>query len=73
MKKLLLPLILVALSISCSNDDSDNCQSNKDAINAKYDKQVQQVKDNPDPSGINYKQIGLLNDERNKKLSEACN
>jgi len=74
MKKALLILVFALSLLSCSNDDDNNsCQTNKDAINQKYDKQVQQVKDNPGPGGIDYRQIGLLEQERSKKLSEACN
>lgn len=71
MKKLLL-FILVSTIMSCSNDD-DSCQANKDAINQKYDSQIQKAKDNPGPGGIDYRQIGLLNEERDKKLDSACN
>jgi hypothetical protein len=74
MKKSLLLISLGATLLSCSNDDSPgNCQAEKDKINQYYDNQVQQVRDNPSSSGINYRQIGLLNEERNKKLSNACN
>lgn len=52
----------------------DNCQESKDAINLKYDTQVQFVKDHPNATyGIDYRQIGLLNEERTKKLAAACN
>lgn len=71
MKKLILSFILATTIISCSNDD-DNCQANKDAINQKYDGQIQKAKDNPGPGGIDYRQIGLLNEERSKKLDHAC-
>jgi hypothetical protein len=71
MKKLVL-LAVLALSVSCSNDD-DNCDQKASEINAYYDQQVQYVMDNPDPWGVNYNQISLLNQERNKKLQNACN
>lgn len=73
MKKLFSTLILGLLLISCSNDNDDSCQSNKDAINEKYDTQIQYVRDHPGPTGIDYRQISLLNEERSKKLDSACN
>lgn len=73
MKKLFPTLILASLLISCSNDDDNNCQENKDAINLKYDTQIQYVRDHPGLTGIDYRQISLLNEERSKKLDSACN
>lgn len=70
MKKIIF-LFAVVLITACSSDD--NCQANKDAINLKYDNQIQYVQDNPSVNGIDYRQIGLLNAERSKKLSQACN
>lgn len=71
MKKII--FLFIAISIfGCSSND-DDCQENKDAINLKYDTQVQYVRDNPGPGGVDYRQISLLEVERNKKLSEACN
>jgi hypothetical protein len=72
MKTLFTTLFLVSLLISCTKDDN-NCQSNKDAINTKYDKQIQYVKDHPEPTGINYRQITLLHQERDKNIANACN
>jgi hypothetical protein len=72
MKKLLLTLFIITSLTSCSNDE-DNCQENRDAINLKYDAQIQYVKDHPGSTGIDYRQITLLNEERSKKLDSACN
>jgi len=69
MKKIILVGIL-SVFLSCSSDD--DCQAKKDEINAYYEQQIQQVKDNPEPSGINYRQIQLLIDERNNKMQTAC-
>lgn len=70
MKKIML-LFIASLIFGCSSDD--NCQENEDAINLKYDTQIQYVKDNPNATyGIDYRQIGLLNEERNRKLADAC-
>jgi len=69
MKKFYL-VLLVTIIVGCSSNN--DCKSEKEAINKKYDEQVQYVKDHPDPDGINYRQIELLNNERNKKLAEAC-
>jgi hypothetical protein len=73
MKKLFSTLILASLLISCSNDNDDSCQSNKDAINLKYDIQIQYVRDHPGPTGIDYRQITLLQQERDNKIANACN
>jgi hypothetical protein len=70
MNKIILTILLTSAMWSCSKDD--NCQENKDAINLKYDTQIQYVKDHPGPTGIDYRQIGLLDAERSKKLAEAC-
>jgi hypothetical protein len=64
-------LIFSLFILSCSKDD--DCQEKINEINAYYDQQVQYVMDNPDPWGVNYNQISLLNQERNKKLQNACN
>lgn len=57
---------------SCSGE---NCSEEKESINKYYDSQVQQVKNNgkDSPMGIDYRQISLLEAERDKKLNEACN
>lgn len=73
MKRILLSLVLVSILSACSNDDDNNsCETNKNEINLKYDTQIQYVRDNPGPNGIDFKQITLLNTERSKKLEEAC-
>lgn len=74
MKKAILLLALGLSLISCSNDDStDNCQAARDQINNHYNTQIEYVMNNPGPQGIDYQQIALLNQERDLKLSEACN
>jgi hypothetical protein len=70
MKKNIFIILFASLVLSCSNDG--NCQENKDAINSKYDNQIQYVRDNPGIDGIDFRQIGLLNDERSIKLDQAC-
>ncbi|MBF7090467.1 membrane lipoprotein lipid attachment site-containing protein [Flavobacterium sp. ALJ2] len=73
MKRILLTLVLVSILSACSNDgDNNSCETNKNEINLKYDNQIQYVRDNPGPNGIDFKQITLLNTERSKKLEEAC-
>ena len=69
MKKTLFILAISTL-LSCS---SNNCSEERESINSYFDKQVQEVKDNPGPTGPDYRQIGLLEKEREKKLAEACN
>lgn len=69
MKKITL-LFIILIIFSCS---SNNCSEEKQSINDYYDTQIQQVKDNAGPTGPDYRQIGLLEDERDKKLSSACN
>lgn len=74
MKKAILFLALSLCLLSCSNDDStDNCQAARDEIIHHYDTQIEYVMNNPGPNGIDYQQIALLNQERDHKLSEACN
>tara|TARA_R110002126_G_scaffold42182_1_gene122122 strand:- start:786 stop:962 length:177 start_codon:yes stop_codon:yes gene_type:complete len=58
------------VTFGCS---SNNCSEEKKSINDYYDQQVQHVKDNAGPTGPDYRQIGLLEDEREKKLNQACN
>lgn len=70
MNKITFALLIIFLA-GCSSDNND-CQANKDAINKKYDDQIQYVKDHPGSDGIDYRQITLLNEERNKKLETAC-
>ena len=72
MKKIILIIAIMLLSFSCSNND---CSEEKQSLNDYYDKQVQQVKDNGvnNPLGIDYRQIGLLENERTRKLAAACN
>lgn len=66
--------VIAALLFGCSSDDgSGNCQAERDEINQYYDNQVEYVMNNPGPGGIDYQQISLLNQERDRKLSEACN
>lgn len=72
MKKALLLIALGLCLLSCSNDDGNNCQAQRDEINTYYDKQIEYVTNNPGPGGIDYAQISLLNQERDRKLSEAC-
>lgn len=69
MKKLIY-LLAITVLLSCSKDD--DCQEAKDSINAYYDTQVQFFIDNPNPDGIDYRKIGFLNEERNRKLANAC-
>ena len=69
MKKFILLSAALAI-VSCSNN---NCSEEKQSINDYYDKQIQYVKNNAGPTGPDYRQIGLLEDEREKKLDQACN
>lgn len=69
MKNLLFILITFTI-IGCS---SNNCSEEKQSINDYYDQQILQVNNNPGPTGPDYRQIGLLEKEREKKLNEACN
>lgn len=75
MKKIILTSIIAFSILSCSKSDSD-CDSKRAEINVYYDKQIKYAKDNPEgPNGIygvNYRKIGLLEQERQKKLSESC-
>lgn len=60
---------LCLLMMSCSDDDK-NCSGNKSEINKEYDRQVQWVMENTNP--IDNRQIALINEERAKKLQNAC-
>jgi hypothetical protein len=64
MKKIILTSIIAIALFSCSKSDSD-CDSKRSEINATYDKQIKQA-------GNDTRQVGLLEIERQKKLSEAC-
>lgn len=68
MKKTILLFIFV-LIFGCSNN---NCSEEKQSINEYYAKQIQYVRDHPGTTGVDYRQIDLLEKERDKKLSEAC-
>jgi hypothetical protein len=63
-------LFICVLLLSCSSKD---CSEETKSINDYYDQQIQKVNDNPGPTGPDYRQIQLLEDERDKKLSNACN
>lgn len=69
MKKTIL-LFTAFMVFGCSNN---NCSEEKQSINEYYDKQIQYIKNNAGPTGPDYRQIGLLEDEREKKLNQACN
>ncbi|OCB78007.1 hypothetical protein [Flavobacterium crassostreae] len=69
MKKIIY-LLISLIFFSCSNDD---CQDKVNEINKYYDGQVQYAKDSPGVDGIDYRQIDLLEKERKKRVSEACN
>ncbi len=64
--------LISAALFSCSNDDGNNCQQRQDEINNYYDQHIEYVMNNPGPNGVDYEQIALLNQERYRKLSEAC-
>ena len=66
-------IIYLCVAISVFGCSSDNCSEEKQSINEYYENQIQQVKDNPVGGQINYRQIQLLEEERDKKLNEACN
>jgi hypothetical protein len=70
---LVIGFALATLLFACSNDDGDDCQAKKDQINQQFDAQVEYVMNHPGPSGIDYNQISLLEQERSRKLSQACN
>jgi nitrous oxide reductase accessory protein NosL len=72
MKNLLSTLILATFLISCSKDEN-NCDAEKQQIRDHFDTQIQYVKDHPGPSGIDYRQITLLQQERDNKIANACN
>lgn len=65
--KLLTVLLIMA---SCSSDD-ESCAEKKAEMNAKYDKQIEWVKENSNP--IDYRKIRLLNEERQDRVSKLCN
>lgn len=68
MKKITL-LLLLSLSLACSKDN--DCDTIKAEINQRYDAQVEWVQNNTNPVDTN--QITHINNERNIKLSQACN
>ncbi len=70
---LVIGFLLATMMFACSNDDGDDCQAKKDQINQHFDAQVEYVMNNPEPGGVDYNQISLLEQERSRKLSEACN
>lgn len=63
---------LVLIAISCSKDEGFNCQDRRDEINQYYDQKIEYVMNHPGPNGIDYRQIELLNIDRQRELSEAC-
>jgi hypothetical protein len=73
MKKTILILALILCLFSCSNDDGNNCQAERDEINQYYDQQIEYVMNHPGPNGIDYRQIEILNQERQRRLDQACN
>lgn len=70
MKKIILITIIVIMA-SCSKNEND-CDAKKQVIEKRYENFIQQVKDNPEPTGINYRQINLLTEEKKTKLKQAC-
>ena len=69
MKNIVLAIFALAL-FSCSNE---NCSEEKQSINNYFDKQVQIVRDNPGPTGPDFRKIESLELERDRKLEQACN
>lgn len=62
---------IMLLSSSCSKDD--DCTGNYNEINQSYQIQIDYIKNNPEPGwGVDYRKIGILENERNKKLANAC-
>lgn len=70
MKKFTLLVLLSVFVFSCSSDD-ESCADKRAEINAHYDAQIAWVEENTDP--IDFRQIELMNQERENKLDEACN
>lgn len=71
MKNLFLSILGILL-FSCSKDDN-HCEDQKKAIANHYALQIQQVRDNPSPGwGIDYRKISILEQERDKKIMNAC-
>lgn len=66
-------IILTLLVLTVFGCSDNNCSEEKQSINDYYDQQVQQVKNNPGPTGPDYRQIEYLEKDRDKKLAEACN
>ena len=71
MKKKIILLLFTILFISCSKDD--DCKAEKAKITEFYDHQIQLCYESDSPLGIDYRKIGLLRDEKERKLAEACN
>ncbi len=69
MKTIFLSFIAIIL-FSCSKDD---CASIINEINNYYDAQIQLVINNPVLGEIDYRKIGILNKDRERKLQTACN
>jgi len=63
-------LALALLFVSCSKDD--DCSGNYDEIYNQYQVQIDYVMNHPIGGLIDYRQIDLLKQERDKKLQNAC-
>lgn len=69
--KILLLAAIVTIIIGCSAEE--DCGAKKQQIRDHYENQIQSVKDNPTPNGVDWAQITLIQQERDRKLAEACN
>ena len=74
MKTITSMLLLTILSLlSCSKDNSANCESKRQEIIGYYNNQIEQIKNNTTQVyGIDYRTIAILMTERDKKLENAC-
>lgn len=70
MKKII-ALSMLLLLASCSKD-SPNCDAEKASITKDYEAKMDYVRNNPGPTGVDYRQITLLQAEMAKKIAAAC-
>jgi hypothetical protein len=66
-------IALLILLFSCSKPENGDCLVEKQKIIKYYAVQIQYVNDHPGPDGVDYRQIALLQQERDRKIYEACN
>ena len=63
----------LAVTLASCSKDSPNCDAEKASITKDYEAKMDYVSNNPGPTGVDYRQITLLQTEMTKKIAAACN